>query len=132
MREEGVNKNKEKICNILRKTPVLESLSVLQLYSKQTPTQVFSSEYWKAFKSTFFSRTLAIAASGQTEKNFFALDQKEMKRSIESNLNRNAEAVSLRYFCKKGVLKNFIIFTGKHLCQGLSFDKVACVKTAIY
>ena len=26
---------------------------------------------------------------------------------------------------KKGVLKNFTKFTGKHLCQGLFFDKVA-------
>ena len=27
-------------------------------------------------------------------------------------------------FCKKGVLRNFVKFTGKHLCQGLFFDKV--------
>ena len=29
-------------------------------------------------------------------------------------------------FCKKGVLKNFGKFTGKHLCQSLCFNKVAC------
>ena len=28
-------------------------------------------------------------------------------------------------FCKKGVLRNFTKFTGKHLCQSLSFNKVA-------
>ena len=28
-------------------------------------------------------------------------------------------------FCKKGVLKNFTKFTGKHLCQSLFFNKVA-------
>ena len=28
-------------------------------------------------------------------------------------------------FCKKGVLKNFAKFTGKHLCQRLFFNKVA-------
>ena len=28
-------------------------------------------------------------------------------------------------FCKKGVLKNFVKFTGKHLCQALFFSKVA-------
>ena len=27
-------------------------------------------------------------------------------------------------FCKKGVLKNFAKFTGKHLCQSLIFNKV--------
>ena len=28
-------------------------------------------------------------------------------------------------FCKKGVLRNFAKFTGKHLCQILFFNKVA-------
>ena len=28
-------------------------------------------------------------------------------------------------FCKKGVLRNFTKFTGKHLCQRLFFNKVA-------
>ena len=28
-------------------------------------------------------------------------------------------------FCKKGVLRNFAKFTGKHLCQSLLFNKVA-------
>ena len=27
-------------------------------------------------------------------------------------------------FCKKGVLRNFAKFTGKHMCQRLFFDKV--------
>ena len=30
-------------------------------------------------------------------------------------------------FCKKGVLRNFAKFTGKHLCQNLFFNKVACL-----
>ena len=28
-------------------------------------------------------------------------------------------------FCKKGALRNFAKITGKHLCQGLFFNKVA-------
>ena len=28
-------------------------------------------------------------------------------------------------FCKKGVLRNLTKFTGKHLCQGLFFNKVS-------
>ena len=28
-------------------------------------------------------------------------------------------------FCKKGVLRDFLKFTGKHLCQSLLFNKVA-------
>ena len=31
----------------------------------------------------------------------------------------------LEVFCKKGVLRNFTKFTGKHLCQSLIFNKVA-------
>ena len=33
----------------------------------------------------------------------------------------------LDVFCKKGVLKNFVQFTGKHLYQSLFFNEVACV-----
>ena len=33
-------------------------------------------------------------------------------------------------FCKKGVLRNFAKFTGKHLCQSLFFNKVACLRPA--
>ena len=58
--------------------------------------------------------------------------RKKKERSIENNLNRNAEAVSLRIFCKKGVLKILTIFTGKHLCRNLPFDKVGCLKPEIY
>ena len=31
-------------------------------------------------------------------------------------------------FCKKGVLRNFAKFTGKHLCQSLYFNKVASLR----
>ena len=33
-------------------------------------------------------------------------------------------------FCKKGVLKNFTEFTGKHLCQSPFFSKVAGLRPA--
>ena len=33
-------------------------------------------------------------------------------------------------FCKKGVLRNFVKFTGKHLCQSLFFNKFAGVNFA--
>ena len=38
------------------------------------------------------------------------------------NLNRTSRP---EVFCKKGVLRNFTKFTGKHLCQSLFFNKVA-------
>ena len=33
-------------------------------------------------------------------------------------------------FCKKGILRNFAKFTGKHLCQSLFFNKVAGLRPA--
>ena len=33
-------------------------------------------------------------------------------------------------FCKKGVLRNFTKFTGKHLCQSLFFNKVTDLRPA--
>ena len=35
-------------------------------------------------------------------------------------------------FCKKGVLKNFADFTGKHLCQRLFFNKVGGLRLQPY
>ena len=35
-------------------------------------------------------------------------------------------------FCKKGVLRNFAKFTGKHLCQRLFFNKVAGLRPEIF
>ena len=33
--------------------------------------------------------------------------------------------------CKKGVLRNFAKFIGKHLCQNLFFNKVALAETLV-
>ena len=33
-------------------------------------------------------------------------------------------------FCEKGFLRNFVKFTGKHLCQSLFFNKVAGLRPA--
>ena len=34
----------------------------------------------------------------------------------------------LEVSCRKGVLRNFTKFTGKHLCQNLFFNKVAGIR----
>ena len=36
----------------------------------------------------------------------------------------------MKVFCKTGVLRYFAKFTGKHLCQGLFFNKVAGLRAA--
>ena len=49
-------------------------------------------------------------------------------RKIDSTLT---EAVTKDVLLKKGVLKNFVKFTGKHLCQSLFFNKVAEKETLV-
>ena len=47
-----------------------------------------------------------------------------------SNISKNCRSSHPAVFCKKGALKNFVKFTGKHLCQSLSFNKVAGLRPA--
>ena len=35
-------------------------------------------------------------------------------------------------FCKKGILRNFAKFAGKHLCQSLVFNKVAGLRPSTF
>ena len=42
-------------------------------------------------------------------------------------MNRSSHS---EVFCRKGVLRNFAKYTGKHLCQSLFFNKVACLSSA--
>ena len=62
---------------------------------------MFSCEFCKIYKNTFYYRTPLVAASAR------------FRSSCQD------------VFCKKGVLRNFAKFTGKHLCQSLYFNKVA-------
>ena len=52
--------------------------------------------------------------------------------SIYVNLLQIGTSRSIRpeVFCKKGFLRNFAKFTGKHLCQSLFFNKVAGLRPA--
>ena len=43
------------------------------------------------------------------------------------NINRSSRG---KVFYKKGVLKHFTKFTGKHMCQSLFFNKVAGLRDA--
>ena len=44
---------------------------------------------------------------------------------VEEKRVKKKEKRSPEVFCKKGVLKSFAKFPGKHLCQSLFFNKVA-------
>ena len=56
----------------------------------------------------------------------------KVKACLE-NLTRNIFRSSRPgVFCEKGVLRNFVNFTGKHLCQSLFFNKVAGLGLQLY
>ena len=44
--------------------------------------------------------------------------------------NSHKESSRPEVFCKKGVLRNFTKFTGKHLCKSLFFNEVADLRPA--
>ena len=52
--------------------------------------------------------------------------------SISINICNECSFINSRpeVFCKKGVLRNFRKLTGKHLCQGLFFNKVVSLRPA--
>ena len=50
--------------------------------------------------------------------------------SEKQNLQLSEVVTRPEVFCKKGVLKNFAKFTGKHLHQNLFFSKVADLRSA--
>ena len=54
------------------------------------------------------------------------LSQKQSSAEVLQNgVYQSFKSSCPEVFCKKGVLKNFAKFTGKHLCQSLFFNKVA-------
>ena len=73
-----------------------------------------------------------------TSNDHFSKSTETYERDLENtNLGTHVHRNSIRHsllklrssrpevFCKKGVLRNFTKFTGKHLCQSLFFNKVA-------
>ena len=54
------------------------------------------------------------------------------KNSIQVDIYTRERGSQQRCSIKKGVLKNFTKFTGKHLCQSLFFNKVAGLSQQVY
>ena len=105
---------------------------------KYTPAQILSSKFCEIFKDSFFKEHLRMTAS---DNSYFwtcfitAFERDEYHKFCrwkiilceikEVALNRSSRPEA---FCKKNVLENFAKFTGKHMCQILFFNKIACLK----
>ena len=55
---------------------------------------------------------------------------KQHLTNISSSIHEKVRNSRPEVFYKKGVLRNFTKFTGKHLCQSLFFNKVAVLRPA--
>ena len=130
-----------------------EGVLGLQLcFKKKTLARVFSCQFCDIFKSTFFYETHPVAASLKMKKvilkNTLALNQTlKIKNTLGKYLEQLINKVVANYVkaylmsgwitvkrctVRKGVLRNFAKFTGKHLCQILFFNKVAGLGTGVF
>ena len=80
-------------------------------FTKKNPIRSVSVLIAESFQGTFFTEHFLMAASIPT-----------LCIAGRCSILRSSRPEE---FCKKGVLRNFAKFTGKHLCQGLFFNKVA-------
>ena len=81
---------------------------------------------WSEFSVFFLQR--------KSTRHFKDLARTERGKNSQSE-NRILRIINCRsshpeMFCKKGVLRNFAKFTGKHVCQNLFFKKVAGLSPA--
>ena len=56
--------------------------------------------------------------------------RKKLRNGKKSEKGFKKDQMLRQVFCKKGVIINFVIFTGKHLCQSLFLNKVAGLRPA--
>ena len=118
-----------------------------RLYSSiyyNTKTKISSKTVYLAFTSKFICSHLYLLYHLSILSFIFNYLQKyylqlKLKLFVKSNWNKliiitphwttgsSVKSISgvTEVFCKKGVLKNFTKFNGKHLCQSLLFNKVA-------
>ena len=59
-------------------------------------------------------------------------NSKRIAQETSNDRNENSRSSFLEMFCKKGVLRNFTKFAGKHLFQELFFNKVAALGLQLY
>ena len=108
---------KLEICEIFKNTYSEEHLERLLL-------RVFQRTSLLGFKSperliTMFVFYILNIKSVQTNTRYFLL----LVNNLELIMSIWFRSSRLKVFCKKGVLRNFTKFTGKHLCQSIFFNK---------
>ena len=105
------------------------------------------SEYWKTLLYLpFFSKFRTRLQFTTLGNNIHSSKMSEISRkkvgfffkykwpfsSLANPLLRNFRSSRSEVFCKNAVFKNFAKFTGKHLCQYLFLNKVACLSLEVF
>ena len=126
----------------------------------ETLAQAFSCEFCEISKNTFltehlwanvsittikkslsfFSECFLIRFSNKTKIIYYSLPKQMSRKNRNVNSNNHLIEISVaglskqppEVFYKKGVLRNFSKFTGKHLYQSLFFNKVAGSGTCVF
>ena len=116
--------NSELKIKIFRMRTSVESQWALRWYKKKK--KIIS----KAIKSLFiFFKKDQPATKLTAQNNFFSIHPPTHHPMHVNRGNRSKSGTfrssRLEVFSRKGVLRNFAKFTGKHLCQSLFFNKVA-------
>ena len=99
--------------------------------SFSVPTAILFLPFWHIISSILYARSTYPVFGGILN---IIVTSRHKYLDVISLFSRNcrisARSSRPEVFCEKGVLRNFTKFTGKHLCQSLSFNKVAGLRPA--
>ena len=114
---------------------VRKHLWVCKFIKKTLQYSCFLDSNCEIFKSSYFEEHLWMGASDFWE--FFLLCQFEPFPTRTNNIMNylrkwRSRSSHRRCSVRKGFLRNFAKFTGKHLCQSLFFNKVAGLSLQLY
>ena len=87
----------------------------------------FPLNFTNFFQKRFYIEDFRLASSGFPHKKF----KKDVDPCVGySSHNKNFRSSRLQMFFKIGVLKNFVIFTGKRLCWSFFLTKLQALRPA--
>ena len=106
-----------------KKMPVLKGVIQVKFYFYQIVTKIQTKEEILNFLKARFRVNFKFRSLCNLKNTFFNTFFLCLFHELLSYLF--GRSIRQEVFCKKGVLRNFTKFTGKHLCQSLFFIKVA-------
>ena len=91
------------------------------------PLEIFQQQQFSEFQNIITESSFPRAAVLRILSDYPVEIAIEHKQDSHKNIFRSS---CLEMFCRKGVLRNFAKFTGKHLCKSLFFNKITGIRAA--